>query len=216
MDSRTSFDNLDETIQVAIESAMAELHTAIPCKVVSVDFSKQTCVLQPTVKSRIRKEDGTAGWLDMPQIPDVPLHFPTGGGVTMTFPVKEGDEALAIISSRSKDTWQQQGGEQQQIDLRTHDLSNAFAMVGFKSQPAALENVSSSSTQIRSADGKQVIDLHPSNGLKFTSEGVSLAIGKDGVDIAGGYLKVNGVRVDETHVHTGVDPGSGTSGPPEA
>ncbi|WP_313194598.1 phage baseplate assembly protein [Shinella zoogloeoides] len=44
--------------------------------------------------------------------------------------------------------------------------------------------------------------------------GVSLTVSGDGVDILGGYLKVNGVRVDETHTHAGVEPGTGTSGTP--
>lgn len=43
---------------------------------------------------------------------------------------------------------------------------------------------------------------------------LTFKISGDGVDIDGGYLKVNGVRVDDTHKHTGVESGSGTSGVP--
>ncbi|WP_242220081.1 phage baseplate assembly protein domain-containing protein [Shinella zoogloeoides] len=42
--------------------------------------------------------------------------------------------------------------------------------------------------------------------------GVTFMISGDGVDIVGGYLKVNGVRVDETHRHDNVETGTGTSG----
>jgi phage gp45-like len=43
-------------------------------------------------------------------------------------------------------------------------------------------------------------------GSAFTLSkgGVTMTVSAAGVDITGGYLKVNGVRVDETHVHGGV------------
>lgn len=214
MDIRTRYDDFQQAVETVVDMKLAHVHTALPCVIVSVDANKQTAVIQPTVKARIRKADGTQTWVQLPQIVDAPLHFPTGGGVTMTFPVKPGDEALAVFSSRSKQTWQQQGGVQQPVDLRMHDLSHAFVMVGFKSQPNALANVSTDSTQIRSNDGQQVIDLNPSSGLTFQSGGVKLAITSAGVEGSGGYLKWNGKTIDDTHVHTGVTPGPAETGTP--
>lgn len=214
MDARARFDDLPEAISALVEAKMAELHNSVPCTVVSVDLAKQTCVLQPTVKARIRKPDGTQEWMALPQIPDVPLHFPSGGGVTMTFPVKEGDEALAVFSSRVQDAWQQQSGDQPQAEMRAHDVSNAFAMVGFKSEPKALSSVSSTSTQIRSDDGKQVFDIHPANGFTMTSEGVSMKLTKDGVDFTGGHIKHNGKSIDAAHIHGGVMSGASTTDVP--
>lgn len=214
MDQRSRFTDLDEAIQTIVEAKLSETSTAIPFKIVSVDFAKQTCVVQPTIKARVKMPDGSMEWKDLPQIPDMPLHYPSGGGVSMTFPVKEGDEGLAVFSSRPQDAWQQQGGDQQQVAFRPHDMSNGFALVGFKSEPTALSDVSSTSTQIRSDDGKQVVDINPSSGLTFTSEGTVMAIGKDGIDITAGYLKCNGKRIDDTHVHTGVVPGGGLSSVP--
>lgn len=52
------------------------------------------------------------------------------------------------------------------------------------------------------------------SAYSITKNGVTLTISGAGVDITGGYLKVNGVRVDETHKHGGVVPGSGTSDVP--
>ena len=214
MDNRTRYEDMTEAVDSAISSRLAEVQTALPCTVVSVDFAKQTCVLQPTVKARVRKADGTSEWIRYPQLVDVPLHFPTGGGVTMTFPVKEGDEALAIMSSRTPDTWQQQGGEQQMVDGRSHDLSSAFAMVGFKNEGAALSGVSDNSTQIRSTDGKTVIDLKPGSGLTFTQGGVSMAMTESGVEFTGGTLKHNGKNIGDTHVHGGIVPGGSDTSTP--
>lgn len=159
MDSRTRYDDYLEAVNTVIDGRLANVHTAVPCQIVSVDFTKQTCVLQPLIKARRLHPDGTQEWVSYPPISDAPLHFPGGGGVAMTFPVQAGDEALAMIPSRSPDAWLQSGGEQQQVDLRMHDISNAFAMVGFRSNPNALENVPNDAVQLRTADGNTSVTL---------------------------------------------------------
>jgi len=159
MDTRTRFQDVQEAVETAVEARLVELHTGGYAKVVSVNWEKQTAVLQPTNKAVVRKPDGTTEWVDLPQIPDAPIHFPSGGGVTMTFGLKEGDEVYYSVASRSPDVWFQNGGEQQIIDSRLHDLSHAACFPGFRSNPNALTNVSTDSTQIRSDDGQTVIDI---------------------------------------------------------
>lgn len=186
MDLRTRGLDWDEAIQTAVESKLAELHTTEPCTVVSVDFEKQTAVLQPVNKALIRKSDGTTEWVKKPQIPDVPLQFPHGGASSTTYPMKEGDEVLAVMSSRSQDVWQQNGGEQQIIDTRLHDLSNAFCMVGFRSNPKALPAVSQISTQVRNENATQVIDHNPMTGTTVTSEGTKVQVTSTSVTMNAG------------------------------
>lgn len=159
MDVRTRYEDTREAVETMVEARLAELHTAEPCTIVSVDWKKQTAVLQPTTKAMVRKPDGTTEWISKPRIPDVKIHFPSGGGLSLTFPLKEGDEVLAVMASRSPDMWQQAGGQQQIIDARMHDLSNAFCIPGFRSDKNALANVSQDSTQLRSDDGKTVFDI---------------------------------------------------------
>lgn len=52
--------------------------------------------------------------------------------------------------------------------------------------------------------------------LTLRKGGVTLRVSGEGVDVTGGYLKVNGVRVDDTHTHRNVENGPGTSGTPVA
>ena len=214
MDSRERLHDPEEQLRAAFDAFKASLWTSVPCTVVSVDMAKQTAVLRPTIKSMVRQPDGTQKAVSLPLLQDVPMHFPSGGGVTMTFPVKPGDEALASISSRSIDGWHQSGGEQKQVDARTHDLSDAFAFVGFKSGPKALSNVSGDATQIRSDDGKQVISLKPGTGMTLTCEGVSIAMTSDGVAFTGGTVTHDGKNIGSTHKHSGITPGGALTGEP--
>jgi hypothetical protein len=176
MDSRTRYEDFGEAIETTVERKLAELHTSEPCTIVSWDPQTQTAVLQPTNKTLIRKPDGTSEWVQKPQIPDVPLQFPHGGGSSTTYPMKPGDEVLATISSRSQDVWQQNGGDQQIIDARIHDLSNAFAVIGFRSNPKALPAVSTISTQTRNDAATHVVDHNPLTGTTVTAEGTKVKV----------------------------------------
>lgn len=224
MDIRERLHDPEEQLRAALDAFKADLWTSVPCVVESVDLAKQTAVLRPTVKSVQRQPDGSLKSVSLPLLQDVPLHFPSGGGVTMTFPVKAGDETLAVISSRSIDSWHQSGGEQQQVDARTHDLSDAFAFVGFKSNPKALSNVSSTGTQIRSDDGATVVGVDPAAGVSVSTnkrvniaaaQGVTIGTGTGEAVITGtvrinGELIVNGIAFS-THRHTGVQTGGATT-----
>lgn len=186
MDSRARYEHPLEAIETMVEAKINEVHTSEPCTVVSVDFEKQTAVLQPVNKTLVRKPDGTAEWVLKPQIPDVPIQFPHGGGSSTTYPMKPGDEVLASMASRSQDVWQQNGGEQQIVDARVHDLSNAFCMIGFRSNPKALPAVSSISSQVRSDDAQHIIDHNPLTGTTVTSKGTKVAIRSDSVFLNAG------------------------------
>lgn len=77
---------------------------------------------------------------------------------------------------------------------------------------AALYDAAGNIIRMVMADGV-VVDLAGAS-YSIRKDGVSFTVSAEGVDIVGGYLKVNGVRVDDTHIHNGVEPGAGTSGAP--
>jgi len=220
MDTRTRFSDGPETMDAALRALQARIWTAVPCTIVSVDFAKQTCTVQPTVKAAVRKSDGTQEWQSLPVIPDAPLHFPGGGGVSLTFPVKAGDEALAVVSARPIDAWHQSGGEQQQTAMRMHDLSDAMVLVGFRSAPNALPNVSPDAVQMRSNDGTSTLSLHPTEGISIdTPNALSISaagsIAFTGTFNVTGDIVLNGIPLS-THKHTGVTPGGSNTGGPTA
>ncbi len=204
MDARTRYEDIREAVETIVEARLSEVHTAEPCTIVSVNWKTQTAHLQPTTKAAVRKPDGTTEWVSKPVIPDVKLHFPSGGGLSLTFPVKEGDEVLAVMASRSPDVWQQNGGEQQIIDTRMHDLSNAFCIPGFRSDKNALSSPSENSTQLRSDDGKTVFDFK--NGqTSLTVENVSVTITDQVATLKNNEMTV---KVTENRVNLGGDGGS--------
>lgn len=64
------------------------------------------------------------------------------------------------------------------------------------------------------ADGTVSIQAGASIVLKVG--GVTVTVSPSGVDIDGGTVRNDGVVIDKTHIHIGVVPGGGTSGPPQS
>jgi len=159
-DRISSPENVADSI---INSIYSGLRVALPCIVQSFDASKQTCTAQPTLKAKLTNYDGTVNLVDYPLLVDVPVQFPSAGGVTMTFPVKAGDECLVIFADRCIDFWWQNGGIQETIDPRKHHLADGIAILGIKSIPHVIPNISADSMQIRSDDGTSFIELNPTS-----------------------------------------------------
>ncbi len=164
MDRRERTDDELEALKHAIGSRLTEVYTALPGTVESFDPVAMTVVVQPGTKDSIRNEDGTITTSPFPPLTDCPVVWQGGGGVTATFPIQPGDECLVVFASRCIDAWWQSGGVQEQAEPRAHSLADGFALVGVRSQPRALSNVSTTSAQLRSDDGATFIDLNPAAG----------------------------------------------------
>lgn len=162
MDRRERRGDFTTAMLAVLQGWQSQLWTALPGQVVNYrsngDFP-QTVDVQPTIQARWQLPDGTWEWVTLPLLLDCPVYFPKGGGVSMTFPIKPGDECLVVFSSRCVDTWWQNGGIGVQAELRMHDLSDGFAFVGFSSKPAVVPNISNSAVQIRTDDGTAYIEL---------------------------------------------------------
>jgi len=143
----------------------SEIYTSLPCLIQSFDPAKRTVTAQPVTKAQAQNPDGSFSWIALPILPDVPVYFPEGGGVTLTFPIKSGDEALVVIANRCIDAWWQSGGIQIQADIRMHDLSDGFAFVGVSSVPRVISNISTTRAQFRSNDGQAFVEIDPTSHL---------------------------------------------------
>lgn len=111
-----------------------EMHCAMPGIVRDYDPETQTVSVQPAIRDRRLG----LSYEDMPLLLDVPVYFPGGGSVAVCYPIHPGDECLVIFSDACMDAWFHSGGAQNPVVPRRHDLSDGFALVGFRSVPNAL------------------------------------------------------------------------------
>lgn len=162
MDRRERADDPVEATRAALDGKQAEMWTALPGIVESFDPVPMTVSVQPSIKGRIQDENGKASSVDLPLLADVPVVFPCGGGFTLTYPIKAGDECLVVFASRCIDGWWQSGGVGGTPDERMHDLSDGIAIVGPRSQARKLDPaVDADNVQLRTDDGQAHITMMP-------------------------------------------------------
>ncbi len=192
------------------------LRVSLPGIVQSFDPATCTCTIQPAIAGQGVDENGKIQSAPLPMLTDVPVIFPRGGGCTITFPVKAGDECLVIFSDRCIDFWWQNGGVQEPVDPRQHDLSDAFAIVGPQSQAQKISGISTTSVQVRTDDGSSFIELMQGGNVNITTPLLTV----------NGNVQVNGTvtstgdqvakGISQTgHVHSGVQSGSSQTGGPQ-
>ncbi|MCS7489192.1 hypothetical protein KQE47_01285 [Raoultella planticola] len=207
---------LAEVLASERKTISEQIRVALPGIIQSFDPGDDdrppTCVVQPAIRYIERDNDGNKNTKDYPLLVDVPVVFPRGGGCTLTFPVKEGDECLVIFADRCIDFWWQNGGIQEPVDGRMHDLSDAFCIVGPQSQAKKIGGISTSAVELRSDDGSVKLALNPASGaISGTAPG---GFNLNGLKILpdGRLQLVDGSIVDK-HTHGGVESGGSNTAP---
>lgn len=169
-----------------------QIRVAMPGIIQSFDPDTVTCVVQPAIRAIRRDNDGNTETKDYPLITDVPVVFPRGGGCTLTFPISTGDECLLIFADRCIDFWWQSGGIQEPVDVRQHDLSDAFAIVGPQSQAQKISNISTSAAQLRSDDGSAFVEVATGHDITVKTSGKLTATADGGTEITSPTIVLNG------------------------
>ena len=206
---------------------MNRIRVAMPGIVDSFDTSQQTVNVRLAIREAWN-EDGKETWKDFPLLPDVPVVFPRAGGYVLTFPITAGDEILVVFGDMCIDAWWQNGGVQNQIDCRRHDLSDAFAIPGPWSQPRRISGYSTNSVQLRNESGNAYIELND-DVVNIKAKNINFDVGafsakntswtgvtnsfsiSGNVNISGGNTYID-ERKFLDHTHTGVQPGGGSTG----
>lgn len=202
MDRRERLNELPTSIMAAFDGLIAGIWTALPGIIKEFDPTKMTAVVQPALQVQIQSPTGAWSWISLPAIYDCPVIFPSGGGVMLTFPIKNGDECLLIFASRCIDAWWQSGGVQLQAELRFHDLSDGFCLPGPRSVPNVPGGISVTNTELRSTDGATKISLNPAGSVvDVTAARINL----------NGELWINGSKY-ALHKHSGVQSGGSQTG----
>lgn len=218
MDRLERIEHPHMALLTALDGFQAGVWTALPGIIQSFNPAQKTAVVQVAIQMQLlNDETGEKSNIDIAPLLDCPVYFPSGGGVTFTFPIQLGDECLVVFSSRCIDSWWQSGGyKNPQADYRMHDLSDGFVFAGFSSVPSVPANISVTTAQIRSNDGSMILDFDPvSHNISATCPTFNIngnvhctgTITGD-VDVLGGGKSL------KSHRHGGVTTGAGNTGAP--
>lgn len=121
---------LTDVMHGAMDTALANTHTIVVAKVVSV--GDVTIDVQPVIQRVVDDES-----VDLPIFPSVPPVFMSGGDSYDAHPIAVGDYCLLLVSERSFDRWYDGADNVPPIEQRMHDYSDCFALVGIAPKAAA-------------------------------------------------------------------------------
>ncbi len=228
---------LIDTINMAITNAMANMHTAAIAKVTKVNSKLINC--KPVVNRNVNGKD-----IELPEFIDVPLITLQGGGLYITFPVKEGDYVFLIFNERCYDNWYSGDDFVQPLEYRMHDYSDGFAISGVNPQASLKEiptaNITISGNVDHTGDYTQTGNYTITGNIivngNLTVNGNTICTG---TIAAANYTGLSGAPVTstvdftttgtitgqtdvssggislKTHTHGGVTTGSGSTGGPQ-
>lgn len=102
---------------------LSNTHTIVLSKIVNV--KKISIDVKPVINRVVRGKE-----IVLPLFIDVPPIFLQGGDSHTTYPLRAGDYCLLLVSERCIDNWFFGKDFKAPLELRKHDYSDSFALVG--------------------------------------------------------------------------------------
>lgn len=211
-------DALIQAMQIASETALSEINTTLPGKVVAVSSDGSRVVVKPSMPKALASGEA----LEAPQIVQVPVVWPRAqnGTVGMTMPLRPGDGVVLHFAQRSLEGWLSGRADVVPDDPRRFDLSDAIATPGlapanatahvdeaqFFFGPVKLRMLPDGTGVLETAGGK--LTIQPDGTAAFTGPKVTVSGSVEVVgDVTAGPISLRNHR----HLNSG---GNGIGGIP--
>lgn len=123
-------EDLYDSINSALLFALSNLHTTVVCKVMAVNDKTIDC--KPVIN---RVANGESR--ELPSFTKVPPVFMNGGSSYEAWPISVGDYCLLFVTERCYDSWYYGSDFVSPIEMRMHDYSDGFALVGIQNNQGA-------------------------------------------------------------------------------
>jgi hypothetical protein len=207
--------SLSELLNASVTQAFDGFFVALPGRVEKYISATQTADIKPLLKRAVIDQDGGEDVEELPVIPNVPILFMRTSQFFLSLPLSVGDNVLLLFCDRSIDGYMGSTGavDLDPVDLRQHNISDAVAIPGFFPISRGIKDVIEGDMVLGKEKGIQVRCKGATNTVEVTSSGLPNALG--------GFVALAALVATEltkiqtalnTHVHSGVTTGVGTSG----
>jgi len=174
----------------------------LPARIVEYFPENQTATIQISVEVIHNSSTELSKSKARLPIENVPVHTPSGGGWSITMPIKTGDTCLVFFSQVGYDHWLYEdrdlagtlAGLPKPWLGRQFSEEDGFALVGMNTLPRAINNYSAEDSQWRNDDVTQVISLNSDNSINIDST-VSLTVNAPSVVVNSTNSEINASSV---------------------
>ncbi|MCK5017066.1 MAG: hypothetical protein KAS32_08335 [Candidatus Peribacteraceae bacterium] len=168
-----------------------EYSIILPGRIVEFFPEDQTATILISVERVTHSSNKTDELTKRTPLEGVPVHTPSGGGWSITMPIKAGDTCLLFFSQVGYEHWlyddADTAGTLAELPKpwlsRQFNEDDGFALVGMNTLPRAISNYHATSSQWRGPDPtKQVISLNDDESIDITSN-VKITINAPAVEV---------------------------------
>lgn len=124
-------EKMTNTLAIAMDNALANLHTMTIAKVVAVNEFTIDC--KPVINRVVNGESK-----ELTLFSEVPPVFLHGGSDYTAEAIKAGDYALIMFTERCYERWYFGDDNEAPSEMRMHDYSDGFALVGLRPESSAI------------------------------------------------------------------------------
>lgn len=195
---------LSTVIQEYIDSASKDINCVKIGTIQSFDATNQTATILIAFKKVVYVDTRSAETnkftelIDYPLLVTCPCFTYTGGNSYISMPIAVNDSCLILFNDRDIDNWFYQGNGQIPNTYRIHDLSDGFALVGFRNNLNKIADYLSNGIKIKYNNDNRIemtdsltesfVELfHQTGDMKITGN-----LEVTGNIVAGGYITAVG------------------------
>lgn len=168
-----------EAFAAFVESERRDTLTSLRGTIVSYDPATQLAKIKPLLKGKFADKV-----LEAPDLVDVRVHFPRGGGHTSHFPMKEGDHVNLHFYYRNHDQTDTDDTPSEWHPGRMHDLSDVVATPGNGGEAKKMDGMADDHAHFGSDDGKRGFKHYDDKRVVIVHDGgAKVEISADGKTI---------------------------------
>ena len=93
--------SMSAALDAYLASALSSVHTSLPGRVVKYDAGKHRATVQPSI--RMLMDNGVQ--VELPELLDVPVIFPSSQFFDLDFPLDKGDGVLLVFQEQDISSW---------------------------------------------------------------------------------------------------------------
>lgn len=203
---------LPGTFNTVLTKFQQRLASQLPAIVLAYDRTRNVATVRPMVP--MLTTEGQA--VQRATVAEVPVLALAGGGYVLSFPVKAGDLGWIEASDRDISLFMQHMSEAAPNTLRLHSFEDSrFIPDAFRSY--SIQGEDADRVVLQALDGSTRVALGPGIVKITAPTGVEIVtpLAKFSADVeVAGDVVASGISL-VNHIHGGVQPGSGNSGPPQ-
>ena len=122
---------MSQALDSYFEQAMMGVHTSLPAVVVKYDNEKHRAQVKPAV--RLLMSNGIQ--IELPELMDVPVLFPSAKSFDLEFPLEKGDKVMLVFQEQDISSWKKGDKDPSSETASRFSLDSAVAVPGLFPEP---------------------------------------------------------------------------------